>query len=103
MYKNLSIILLGFLLVSCTWVKVTEEGEIVSIRDKSEVTDCKKVARITSKSKGEIMGVERKKDKVKKELETLARNEALEYGGNVLVPATEMKEGKQSFFVYKCP
>lgn len=103
MYKKLFIFSLGFLLVSCTWVKVTEEGEIVSIRDKSQVTDCKKVARITSTSKGKIMGVERKKDKVKEELETLARNEAMEYGGNVLVPATEIKDGKQSFFVYRCP
>lgn len=103
MFKKLSIFSMGFLLVSCTWVKVTEEGKVVTIREEGQVSDCKKVARITSKSKGEIMGVERKKEKVKTELETLARNEALEYGGNVLVPASEIKDGKQSFFVYKCP
>lgn len=103
MYKKLSILSLGLLLVSCTWVKVTEEGKSVTVREEGQVADCKKVARITSTSKGDIMGVKRKKEKVKQELETLARNEALEYGGNVLVPASEIKEGKQSFFVYKCP
>ena len=103
MYKSLSILFLGFVLASCTWVKVTDEGKTVSIREEGQVSDCKKVARITSKSKDKIMGVGRNKEKLKKELETLARNEALEYGGNVLVPATEIKDGKQSFFVYQCP
>ena len=103
MFKNLLIFSLGLLLISCTWVKVTDEGKTVSIREEGQVSDCKKVARITSKSKDKIMGVKRNQEKLKEELETLARNEALEYGGNVLVPASEIKEGKQSFFVYKCP
>ena len=103
MYKFLLIGLIGFFLASCSWVKLTEEGEKVSVRDASEVSDCKKVARTTAELRSKVMGINRNADKVKKELETLARNAAVDYGGNVVVPESEIMEGKQSFNVYNCP
>jgi heterodisulfide reductase subunit B len=103
MFKNISICCAGFLLVSCTWVKVTNEGESVMVRNADQVADCTKVARTTASLRSKVMGVERSKEKVQKELETLARNAAVDYGGNVVVPTSEITDGKQTFDVYKCP
>ena len=49
------------------------------------------------------MGIERSGEKVQTELETLARNKAVEFGGNVVVPSSEIVDGIQSFDVYQCP
>lgn len=103
MVKYLSISLTGFLLVSCTWVKPTSEGESVMVRNADQVADCKKMANTTASLRSKVMGVERSKEKVQKELETLARNAAVDYGGNVVVPTSEITDGKQTFDVYKCP
>lgn len=103
MHKLIVAVLFGMSLVSCTWVKVTEEGEKVSVRDASQVSDCKKVARTTAELRSKVMGINRNKEKVQKELEDLARNAAVDYGGNVVVPESEVKDGKQSFAVYNCP
>ena len=45
---------------------------------------------------------ERDAGKVKTELETLARNEAIKLKGDTVVPVTEIKDGEQTFKVYQC-
>jgi phosphoenolpyruvate carboxylase len=103
MIKQLSLFVFAFSLVSCTWVKVTEQGESVMVRNADQVADCKKMARTTVSLRNKVMGVERSKEKVQKELETLARNAAVDYSGNVVVPTSEVTDGKQTFDVYQCP
>lgn len=91
-----------FVLSACTWVKLTPEGENVRVLTAQEAENCKKVARTTHSLKADVMGIDRKKEKVKTELETLARNAAPEYEANAVMPATEIEDGKQSFDVFKC-
>ncbi|HEY5603088.1 MAG TPA: DUF4156 domain-containing protein [Gammaproteobacteria bacterium] len=103
MLSKLTLILTALLLVSCTWVRLTSAGEGVSVRAADQVADCKKVANTTASLRSKVMGMERHRDKVQKELQTLARNAAVDYGGNVVVPTSEIKEGTQTFDVYRCP
>ncbi|MGD8560104.1 MAG: DUF4156 domain-containing protein [Gammaproteobacteria bacterium] len=103
MRKELSMVLISVLVVSCTWVKLDKAAEGVSVRQPSDVADCKKVARTVVSLRSKVMGVKRDDEKVKKELETLARNAAVDYKGNVVVPGSTIDEGKQSFDVYQCP
>lgn len=95
-------LLTAVLTCSCTWVKVTPEGEKVRVLSESEVTTCKKLGRTTTSLKDKIGGMERNREKVKKEMEALARNSAVDMGGDTVVPITEITEGRQSFDVYKC-
>lgn len=102
MLKKLLPFLLIFTICSCTWVRLTADGETVTVKTEAEVSDCKRVAKTTATLRSKVMGVERDEDKIRLELETLARNAAVEYGGNVVVPITEIEDGAQSFAVYKC-
>lgn len=102
MFYKTVIVLLGFSLCACTWVRLTSEGEEVMVKTQEQVADCKRVAKTNASLRSKVMGIERSEEKVKLELETLARNAAVEYGGNVVVPITEIEEGSQSFAVYKC-
>ncbi len=95
-------ILVTISLQACTWVKVTDEGEGVRVVSAQEVGGCKELGITSNSLKDKIAGVNRNKDKVKKELETLARNMAADMGGDTVAPKTEIEDGKQVFTVYKC-
>ena len=103
MIKIFSIFIIGITLIACSPVKLTKEGEGVTVKTKEQVSDCKKVGRVTTSLLDKVAGVKRSEEKVEKELEMLARNGAVEYGGNTIVPATEVTDGKRSFEVYHCP
>lgn len=89
-------------LVSCTWVKVTPEGEKVRVLSIDEVNSCKKLGKTTTSLKDKIAGMKRNEEKVQKEMQTLARNSAADMGGDTVVHVTEIKDAKQTFEVYKC-
>lgn len=86
----------------CTWVKLTPEGEKVRVLDTTEVTHCKKLGKTRAMLKDKIAGVSRNAEKVEKELQTLARNSAVDMGGDTVVPVSEIEDGKQVFEVYRC-
>ena len=101
--KNLlSILLFTFTLTACTWVELTPEGEKVRVLSLSEVQSCKKKGKTTVSLKAKIAGIERNEKKVKKELETLGRNTAVELNGDTIVPTSEIIDGKQAFDIYRC-
>jgi len=101
--KNIPVILAFCLLsVSCTWVKLTEEGEKTRVLSTTEVTSCKKLGKTTVSSKATIAGMERDPEKLQQELETLARNSAPDLNGDTVVPVGNPVNGKQVFEVYRC-
>lgn len=88
---------------SCTWVALTPEGEGVSVREMSAVSNCQRIGRVTSRSTAEVARVDRSAEAVQNELLVLARNEAGTLGGNVIVPDSVIQDGSQNFIVYNCP
>jgi hypothetical protein len=99
---KLSILLITVLLGACSWVKLTPEGEKVRVLSQNEVSSCKKLGKTTSTLKDKIAGMSRKQAKVQKEMQALARNSAADMGGDTVVAVTEIKDGRQTFEVYKC-
>ena len=102
MKKHLSILFLVLTLASCTWVNLTPEGEKVRVLSADEVHSCVKKGKTTVSVKADVAGIERDRDKVKEELETLARNSAVDLQGDTVVPTSEIENGKQTFDVYRC-
>ena len=97
---NLSLVLL--FLSACTWVELTPEAESVRIVDAVHVANCKMVGTTTVSVRADVASFKRDAEKIKTELETLARNEAIRLKGDTLVAATEIQDGEQTFKVYKC-
>jgi hypothetical protein len=87
---------------ACTWVKVTEPGQRVEVRQAGETENCKLLGKVTSVSRAKIAGVSRSVKKLATELETIARNEAVDMGGNTVVPAGEINGDEREFQVYQC-
>lgn len=102
MKKILIAICGGLILSSCTWVKVTAKGESVRlVQSVKTVESCKKLGRVNTKVADQIIFY-RDADKVAGELVDLARNEAGLMGGDTIVPASEISDGRRSFDVYQC-
>lgn len=87
---------------ACTWVKPTEEGAKVVVSDNAGVSKCVAKGELTSTLKSRVGAFERNATKVAGELETLASNEAALMGGDTIVAKSDVKDGRQTFAVYKC-
>lgn len=90
------------LLAGCSWVKMTPGGEKVRVLEASEVSTCKHLGDSTVSLMSKVAGINRNEKKVQKELLMLARNAGAEMGGDTVVVASEVKDGQQTFAVYKC-
>lgn len=88
---------------ACTWVKVSEQGSSVAVANAANVRSCDKVRTVSVKVKDNFVGsMKRSPEKVATELTNMARNEATQFGGDTIVPASLVQDGRQSFDVYKC-
>jgi hypothetical protein len=101
MRKIIGLGLVVLLLSACSWVELTPEGEKVTVAKAAHVTNCKFAGTTTVSVKPDALGA-RNAEKVKTELETLARNEASKLKGDTIVAVTEVKDGEQTFKVYQC-
>lgn len=88
--------------LSCVFAPVSSEGEKVSVLKASEVTQCQKVGTATSKTADTVAIFARTDRSIQEEVESLARNEAAGLGGDAVVPTSPIKDGRQSFDVYRC-
>ena len=88
--------------LGCNWVPLTSEGENVRVLQASAVTDCQKVGKVSSNTSDRILIFARSDRKVREELESLARNEAVDLNGDAIVPIGAEADGRQSFEVYRC-
>ncbi len=89
-----------FALVSCSWVKLTAEGENVAILTAAEVTNCTRTGTTTVEVLDRAL-LERNDEKVARELRILARNRAADRG-DAIVPSTPVVDGEQTFIIYRC-
>ena len=102
MRKIIGLGLLVLLLSACSWVKLTPEGEKVTVAKAAHVSSCKFTGTTTVSVRSDVASVDRDIKTVKTELETLARNEAGKLNGDTIVPASDVKNGEQIFRVYQC-
>ncbi|MBW2541580.1 MAG: DUF4156 domain-containing protein [Deltaproteobacteria bacterium] len=86
----------------CAWVSVTDEGQAVRVLQPGTATGCEKIGNVTANTTDHVTIFARSDRKIQQELESLARNEATELGGDAIVPVGSAKEGRQSFDVYRC-
>ncbi len=102
MKKIVVVVCVGFILSSCTWVRVTSQGEGVRlVQSAKAVEPCKKIGKVNTKVVSEVV-FNRDAEKVAGELADLARNEAATLGGDTIVPISEIIDGRRSFDVYQC-
>lgn len=86
----------------CSLVDLTKEGEGVRVATADAVSACTGLGRTTASVVAEVASIPRHPDAVKENIEVTARNSAASMGGDTIVPASPIAEGKQTFEVYRC-
>ena len=96
-----AVIALG--LSACTWVRTEPGAEQVEQRAAGQVRGCERLGHTTTSVRDRVAAVQRRATRVEDELADLARNSAVEMGGNVIVPDGPVRDGQRRFAIYRCP
>lgn len=99
------ILSLGLLLTTaaCTWVKMSPGGDSVRVVTGSQsLSACEKRGEVEVSVKDRLGPITRNEIKVRDELETLARNEAIDLGADTVQPRSEPRDGVQRFAAFRC-
>lgn len=104
MHKRLLFALLSVCLVpACTWVQPDTAGALVNVvYSPVEVKSCRQLGEVAVSVKAEVAGISRNEVKVRDELESLARNQAATMSADTILPKSDVVDGGQEFFVYRC-
>jgi pyruvate/oxaloacetate carboxyltransferase len=90
-------------LAACTWVKPTAESDRVRLADAAGVASCNRIGTITTRVKDRIGFIARSPEKVRGELATLARLEAVDMGADTVVAEGPVSEGHRTYSAWDCP
>jgi len=103
--RNRMLLLLPAVAVAggCTFTKLTEGGANVRPATAAEVGSCTGLGRVTATVVDEVGFIQRTEGAVRDNVYDTAKNSAASMGGNTIVPASELRDGKQTFEVYRCP
>ncbi len=99
---NLLLILAFAALAGCTWVEPDAGGSRVQVAYNANLDHCTRLGEVTTSVAHRVAGVERNETKVRDELESLARNEAVSLGADTIQAVTQPADGSQRFAAYRC-
>lgn len=102
MWLRNAVLLILLSLSACTWVELTSQGEQVEVATMDAVSGCQRLGKTTVNTLSKLAGLNRYQESMQDELNKLARNSAVELGGDTVVPISPIEDGKQVFAVYRC-
>ena len=86
----------------CAWVKLDDAGRDVRVAYTGDISGCKSLGEISVSVKDKVGPYRRNDLKVRDELETMARNEAVGLGADSIQPLEEPVAGEQRFMALRC-
>lgn len=89
-------------LAACANVKLTHGGEKARVLSSGEVANCQKRGATTVSVKPTLLTIPRQQTVIAKELQILARNSAVNMGGDTVSAISKIDNGQQTFAVYRC-
>lgn len=94
--------LLSSLLSGCAFVQLNDGAGSVALSTPEAVGGCRKLASTSVSVVPRFGIVERSQEAMGAELDILARNEAAQTGGNTVVAASPMLDGRRRYDIYRC-
>lgn len=104
MHRPLVAIATLVLIAGCTWVPMQAGAASVRvIAAGAAPAGCTKLGEIEVEVTDNVAFYERNALRVREELETMARNEAVGLGADTVQPLAEPRDGHQRFTGWRCP
>ncbi len=86
----------------CNFVELVPEADTVAIVAPEEAQNCERLATTHAQVTHRIWIYRRSETEVGEELDTLARNAAVEQSGNTVAPLGPVSEGRREYAIYRC-
>lgn len=102
MFRKFFIGMVAVILTACVFVQPTVEGKKVRELTDPEVERCQQLGKFTSSVTDRVGVVKRDAEAVREDVALNAKNNAASMGGDTIVAASALVDGRQTFFVYKC-
>lgn len=93
---------MGALLAGCSWVKLEQGADRVNLVSHERASDCQKLGRTRVQVAARVGFIPRNDDAIQENLDDMARNQAVEMGGDTIAALDEAEEGRQTFGIYRC-
>lgn len=90
------------LVAGCSFVNLDPEAEEVEVLSAERVSDCDRVGQTRVTTAHRIGFIPRGAPAIERDLDRLARNSALDLGGDTVVRKTEIEDGKATYDVFDC-
>ncbi len=92
------------LLAGCASKLIGERvgADLVEVREPAQVAACKDLGKVTVSVLAEVGFITRRPEDVEANLVQMARNSAVDKGGDTVVKGSSSEYGKRTFDVYKC-
>jgi Domain of unknown function (DUF4156) len=87
---------------ACTWVKSSDSGNAVHVAYDGNVSGCRDAGSISVSVADKVAFYHRPSLKVRDELETLARNQAVSLPADTIKATSDPVDGSQTFEAYVC-
>lgn len=102
--KILIIAAFATLVAGCAdqFIEKKSGSERVSLVEANQVAQCQSLGKVTSNVLAKVGFISRSVDGVEENLLQMAKNSAIEDGGDTLVKGESTEFGKRTFSVYKC-
>lgn len=102
--KLVAAVLMPLALGGCasSLIDVRQGSEQVAVAQADQVNQCNAIGKTTVSVLAEVGFISRGIDNVDANLLQLARNEAVNQGGDTVVPGDRPEIGKRTFAIYKC-
>jgi hypothetical protein len=104
-YKNV-LVLTAFVLIfsgcASQLIEVKQGSDRVSVADSNQVASCESKGKATVSVLTKVGFISRSVDAVENNLFQLARNSALDIGGDTIVKDEMPEYGRRTFAIYKC-
>lgn len=97
-----SMLAVAAVVAGCVFVQPTEEGKKVRVLTAGEVGNCRSLGTLTSQVADHVGAIPRGHDAVADDVLVNAKNSAAAMHGDTIVPTSDMKNGMQTFKVYRC-
>jgi hypothetical protein len=89
-------------LAACAGVKPHEQAESITLVKPEHVASCKKLATTNVSVTDKVAFIKRGEPAITQDLLNLAKNRAVELGGDTIVEKSPPSEGKASYLIYDC-
>lgn len=100
--KTSSVCVLMLAASACALVPLTPGGGKVRVLGPEEASACQRLGEASASVIASAGPFNRLPDRVQQELDDVARNSAADMGGDTVVRVGEVRDGRQTFHVYRC-